>query len=230
MGLVRILMLLVGTMLSGCATMMTSELAAPDDEGTVREYKYGIYDARAAWTNDDGFVVVCIVGEVLRQENAPYSLVLRTTANGLPHGQISRDKTDQEALPEYGVAPREIGEPCEYAPAGRSIPLITLELSEPEYYEHTPSKLPELLNLLESQEKPPALAVIKLNRAKYCAEVIIWNPSADTPDIEFVRISTPTAEQTIAGNRAWYLLMPFAVTFDIVTFPIQAMTLSYMFA
>jgi len=231
MRLARLALLIVAAAnFAGCATYSTFDLAAPDDEGSVREYKYGIYDAPEVWRNDEGFVVVCIVGEALGKENSVYSLVLRTTASGVPQGQIWRDRTNQKILPEYRMAPRELGEPCEYSPHGRSVPLIPLELPEPEYYEHTPVHKAELVKLLESQERPRGLAVVGLKRAEYCTEVIIWNPDAEATIDEFVRISTPTEGRKITGNRAWYVLTPFAVLFDIATFPIQVPISAYLFA
>lgn len=221
----KLLLAATALLLSGCATALTVDAISPGEEADDSDYVSGV---TAAYRHQAGDVAVCVTG---MPAGANYWIsgyreyVLRYPAASTPDLKVMY----HEAIPEYRVTAADVDGNC---PAGRdgwtALPIHTVHAREfarePGGETWSGMSDAKLRDFVETRAEAPAVYVFNY-KSGYSDDAI------DLTNIVYVgekpvqgtarAVEIATQMRTVEGKPGYILLLPFAVVYDVVTFPLQ---------
>lgn len=213
--------MLVAFLTSGCATALTIDAISPGEEKDESDY---VDNVETAWRDEAGNVTLCVTGMPAGGNHwlgssRNYSIVYPGASPPEPLYEL------HEAIPNHFVTAADVKGGCSPSMAGMTqIPVQTVYDHE---FRDTPySGRPDRAMATFLKDYAPAPAVYmyrgKIDSGAYSGEFMKMFYARETPiedDIYVVEIVT--ADRKREGRPGYVLLLPFAVVFDIVMFPVQ---------
>lgn len=211
----------------GCATSLTMKAVDPGTEEMDMEFDY-VADVTAAYRDEAGNVTVCVTGKPAGSNywipgDRAYSLHFPAAAE--PGLRVSYHKT----IPEYQITAEDVGGRCRAPAAGwMELPVRTVEAADfaenPGDRSWSGMSDKALKAFIESDAEAPA--IYRFNYDPFSgdssAELMTIVYVSEKPVAGEVRaVEIATSRRLVKGQPAYALLLPFAVVYDVVTFPLQ---------
>lgn len=206
----------------GCATALTLDAMDPGEEEDESDY---IADVRTAWRDEAGNVTLCVAG---MPAGGNYWLGgTRNYTVAFPAAASPVLKVFyHEAIPQYHLTAADVKGTCPNA--GEPLPIHTVRAEEfakePGGKSWSGMSDAALTEFFETRAEAPAIYKFLYNPS--------WGDSgADLMNVVYVSeepvfrqtraIEIATDFRKVEGRPAYAMLLPFAVVFDIVMFPVQ---------
>jgi len=206
--------------MSGCATTLTSAKISPGEE---KEYDY-VADVTAAYRDIAGNIIICVTG---KPAGANYwipgnrNYTLNFPASSSPNLEVFYHKT----IPQYLITMTDVKSGCpENQDDLMALPVLTVHARDFGNENYSGMSEGALTEFFETRAKAPAIYKFHYenkwtNIPSHLFNIVYVSDKPIRGKVNAVEITT--AFRKVKGKPAYALLLPFAVVFDVVTFPVQ---------
>ena len=215
-----ILALLAALPAGGCATALTVDAIIPGEGEDDFDY---VANVDSAWRDEAGNVTLCVTG---MPAGGNYWLGPTRDFRIVYPGAAAPALTVfyHESIPEYRITAADVGGGCPKTMKGMSpLPVLRIharEFGDGDYFEMSDAKLAEFF---DTSAEAPAVYMFYYR--------VSWSTDSDLTNIVYVHeaplygaaraVEIATHGRKRDGSPAHVLLLPFAVAYDVVTFPVQ---------
>jgi uncharacterized protein YceK len=206
--------------MSGCATALTSAKISPGEE---KQYDY-VADVTAAYRDIAGNVVICVTG---MPAGANYwipgnrNYTLNFPASSSPNLEVFYHKT----IPRYQVTMADVKNTCPEKQEGlMALPVLTVHARDFGNEDYSGMSDEALKEFFRTRAKAPAIYTFFYKAGWVSGPSEFFNivyVSEKPIHGKANAVEIATGFRKVKGEPGYVLLVPFAVLFDIVTFPIQ---------
>jgi uncharacterized protein YceK len=219
----QLLALSAAVLAGGCATVLTMEAIDPGDEEDDSDY---VANVESAWRDEPGNVTLCVTG---MPAGANYWLGSSRDFRIVYPGAASPSVTvlHHEAIPEYRITAADVRGRCAATMNGVTpLPVLRIHAREfggGDYFEMSDAALSEFF---EKRAEAPAVYTFdyRSGGAEFGSDLMTVVYVHEEPlhgDARAVEIATGDRKRN--GSPAHVLALPFAVVYDVVTFPLQVL-------
>lgn len=215
---------LLATMLQtgGCATALTLDAIDPGEEEDKSDYVNGI---TAAWRDEAGNVTVCVTG--MPAGGNSWMGGTRNYSISYPGASSPELKVSyHDAIPQYRLMATDVGGGCPNA--GEPLPVhiaYAREFArEPGGKSWSGMSDEALTEFFETRAEAPAIYEFMYDPSWSDSGVELMNVVYVSEEPVFGQaraVEIATDMRKVEGRPAYAMLLPFAVVFDIVMFPVQ---------
>jgi uncharacterized protein YceK len=217
----RAFIILLATLsLSGCATALTSEKISPGDE---KRSDY-VTDIIAAYRDKTDNIIICVSG---RPAGANYWLLgdqiytLNYPASSSPNLEVLYHKS----IPQYLITAKDVQSRCpEELNDLIVLPILTLHARDFGNEDYSDMSEEALIEFFKTRAKAPAIykfhyEVTWASTPSHLFNIVYVSDKPIHGKVNAVEITTRSRK--VKGKPVYALLLPFAIVFDVVTFPVQ---------
>ena len=212
--------MLMAFLISGCATFLTLDAIDPGDE----EDKYDtVYDVPTAWRDGPGNVTLCVTGMPAGANywvGSARDFSIRYPGASSPSLEVFY----HDSIPQYRVTAADVKGNCaEAMKEMTALPIHRIharEFGEGDYSEMSDEALAEFF---ENRADAPAIYMFDYRFGKEfgtdLTNIVYVHEAPLHKNARAVEIAT--GMRKVEGEPGYVLLLPFALAFDVVTFPVQ---------
>lgn len=204
----------------GCATALTVDAIRPGEDADAFDT---VYEVKTAWQDATGNVTLCVTG---MPAGANYWMG-NTREYSIHYPGASSPTLEvfyHDSIPQYPVTAADVKGRCPKTMKGMmALPIHRVharEFGDGDYFEMSDEALAVFF---ENRAEAPAVYMFDYR--------VSWSSDSELTNIVYVHeaplqrnaraVEVATGMRAREGSAAYALLLPFAVVYDVVTFPVQ---------